>query len=298
MEGLLNGQQIKDIGLIGDATETSFRAAGYDVRVGKLISKDGELVDSYIIPAGGVVEVVSEEHVTIPGDISGYAFVKTSLCNEGVLALNIGIIDPGYAGKLSSALVNFGQGPRLISAGDVFLRLTFHKIDNTGKAPGSWGDIEYIKDKKQKVLTNFSSGSFLNIDELVDRATTATIQKWRTQVFIWIPAVAIGLALITFLLNFGALWSIQRVFQPSDNARAEIFREDLDRKNTDLDGLRKVIDGRIGELQAAVWRLEHDGSQTEPAALLIRRLDALEAGIKQLSDELASAGTRRKPTGR
>jgi hypothetical protein len=170
----------------------------------------------------------------------------------------------------------------------------FHKIKDTGKAPIPTSDDEYIKDKQQKVLTHFRSGSFLNIEEAVNRSTDATIQKWRTQAFIWIPAFAFGLGLITFLLNFGALWSIQRVFQPSDNARAEIFREDLDRRNADLDGLRKVIDGRIGELQAAVWKLDRGGSPTEPAALLIPRVDALEAEIKRLSDKLAPAGPRRK----
>jgi hypothetical protein len=293
MEGLLNGQEIRDAGLIGNAINIGFRDASYDIRVGKIISKDGELVDALNVQAGGVVEVVSEEIVSVPGNILGYALVKTSLCNEGLLALNIGIVDPGYSGKLSSALVNFGQGVKRIAKGDVFLRLTFHRIQETGKEPDSFNEGNYIKDIQQKVLTNFSSGSFLNINEAIDRSTKETIGKWRSQAFIWIPIFAFGLGLITFLLNFGALWSIQRVFQPSDSARAEIFREDLDRKNADLDGLRKVIDSHIGELQSAVWRLDHDGSQAVPAAI-IQRLNALEAEVNQLSDRSVLPGTRRK----
>ena len=45
----------------------------------------------------------------IPSNMCCLAHVKTSLCNEGLLTLNTGIIDPDWNGRVSSFILNFGK---------------------------------------------------------------------------------------------------------------------------------------------------------------------------------------------
>jgi deoxycytidine triphosphate deaminase len=257
MYGPLNGEEIKTANLIKNGVDASFRAASYDIRVGVIVSPDGRTCDEFTISAGGIVQVISDENVVIPPDIMGYALIKTSLCNEGILALSIGILDPGYTGKLASALLNFGQNVKLIKKGDVFLRLTFHKISPTSSLDNlrALTDSQYTKDVQQRMLTYFSSGSFLNVDEAITKSTEQQLRTWRTQIFTWIPVLAVFLTMMTFLLNFSALWSIQRVFQPSDIARAEVTRTTLEQQTSDIDNAQKALLRRIDGLEAAVEKI-------------------------------------------
>jgi hypothetical protein len=64
----------------------------------------------------------------------GYAMPKTGLCHEGILALNTGLIDPGYEGRISTVAVNFDKEPVAIRPGDSFLRVVFHKLDGPAAA--------------------------------------------------------------------------------------------------------------------------------------------------------------------
>src|SRR6267143_781828 len=106
---MLSGIDICDPNVVTNRADSSFRAASYDVRVGKFIAPRGATVESYALPAQGIIDVISCERVCIPHDLAGFAMVKTSLCNEGILALNIGVLDPGWDGPISSFLVNFGK---------------------------------------------------------------------------------------------------------------------------------------------------------------------------------------------
>ena len=76
-----------------------------------------------------MVEVISIETIKVPQNVAGYASVKTGLSRQGLLALNTGILDPGYEGPLSATVVNFGKSDSLLNHGDTFLRLTFHEYD-------------------------------------------------------------------------------------------------------------------------------------------------------------------------
>jgi deoxycytidine triphosphate deaminase len=126
--GILTDQEIRDLGLVVGGIDANYMSASYDLRVGRLIDPDGKVSTSYLLPAQGIVEAISQETVKLPNCISGFAMVKTRLCQEGILALSIGIIDPRFEGRISSFLINFGKRDKLIQHGDVFLRTTFHHL--------------------------------------------------------------------------------------------------------------------------------------------------------------------------
>jgi hypothetical protein len=264
MSGLLNGQEIKDGNFIVDPTDKGFRSASYDIRIGKVIGPDGLLLDSYNLPPQGIVEVVSLERIRLPLEISGYALVKTGLCNEGLLALNIGIIDPGYDGLLSSALVNFSKKDRLLIAGETFLRLTFHRVaaSEGAKLPVPMAVEDYVSDKRRKVVENFSK-HFLNVPDLVRESTDESVKKLRNTFFWGVPLMAFGLAVLTFMMNYGVIWAVQRTFNPTNSVEAAQSQVEMESQN---ELLRTTL--RNSEAQNATLKA---------------RLDTLETQIKALS---------------
>ena len=131
---MLNKDEIIQRGLIvGGCSRESMPDVGYNLRIATLIGKgpDGKTEtynDDFDLEPSGIAAVVSKETVKLPGDVCAYASVKTGLCREGVLAINIGIIDPGWEGPISSFLLNFGKDLYRLKNGEEFLRLTFHSL--------------------------------------------------------------------------------------------------------------------------------------------------------------------------
>ncbi len=248
---MLTVGQIREKRLIEGAVEASYRGISYDLRVGAVIKPGGDVADFYTVPPQGIVEVISEERVCLPADVTGFAMVKTSLSNQGLLALNIGIIDPGYRGKIGSFFVNFGKREQQLKKGDVFLRVVFHATD------GEIGDVikstimddeRYISEKRANMQANFST-EFLDIGAITSKYAKEHFETFRTRVLGYVALAAFILAMMTFLLNFGNLLLVQRFLQPSDATRAELLREALDRNNTEMAERNRELAARIQQLE-------------------------------------------------
>jgi deoxycytidine triphosphate deaminase len=97
---MLRTDRVKELNLIDEAIPSNYRASSYDPSIWKIITPEGEEVDSYKLPPMGIVEVISRERFRIPPKMCCLAHVKTSLCNEGLLTLNTGIIDPSWNGRV------------------------------------------------------------------------------------------------------------------------------------------------------------------------------------------------------
>jgi deoxycytidine triphosphate deaminase len=167
---LLTGKKIIAKHIVDNVGPKSVRAVSYDLRIGTILARQGGLdvisTNAYDLPPQGMVEVIALEKLTLPHNVMGQATVKTSLSDRCVLALGIGLIDPGYDSYISSTLVNFGTQPFRMSHGDIFLRATFHEYDLSGETVKEvHTDFEeYLQDKREKVLTRFSR-TFLNLDQ-------------------------------------------------------------------------------------------------------------------------------------
>lgn len=99
---------------------------------------------SYTIEPQEMVWVLSSEEFKMPDNITGLATLRTTFTHQGLLALNVGIIDSHFEGKISSAIINFSSVRRTINVGDAFFRIIFFEHDNV-KAP-------YVKDKASTYL--------------------------------------------------------------------------------------------------------------------------------------------------
>ena len=165
---LMSGNDIQTAGLIQNAAAGMYKAASYNIRVGRIILPGGKATRAHKIPPLGMVKAVSLEKLNLSKDILGYATVKTGLSSDGILAINIGLVDPEYRGLVSSILINFSKNDYHLQRGDEFLRLSFHKYTApTGAVPTPshmTTDENYVTEAKRSFVDRFSA-TFLNIEE-------------------------------------------------------------------------------------------------------------------------------------
>jgi deoxycytidine triphosphate deaminase len=238
---VLNDRQIASLGLIADSHPENFRAISYDLSVGKVIATNGRKRNAMILKPQGIVEVVSRESVKLPKNVLAYAMVKTSLCNEGILPLNIGIVDPGYEGPISATLLNFGKKPFHLSRGRVFLRLTFHECEESRIATVSQiGYKDYLEDRVQKVL-NFDE-TFLNLKATVETAT----RHFLTKLIPYASGFALVLALFAFLVTLGVGYVNRGVWSTREDLKSDVMNE---LRHSELDGLKTEVDNLKRDLE-------------------------------------------------
>ncbi len=263
---MLTSAEIKTRRLLQNDEPACYRSASYDLRIGRIVTPSGELADFYLVPPQGIVEVVSEERVNLPRGVAGFAMVKTHLCNQGLLALNIGIVDPGYQGKLASFLVNFGRTERPLRRNDVFLRLVFHSLEGEYDLASPLtvvNDDRYVAEKQANMQTNFAR-EFLDIPAVTNKVAGDIFKQYLAKALTYVGLVAAGLALLTFFLNFGNLILVQHYLQPSDETRAALLEKSLEQKDKDISDKNSDLNERISELTARLSSVEKKMTENDP----------------------------------
>jgi dUTPase len=232
---LLNRDQIKNYGLVQGASDRRFRGASYDVEIGRIINHKGDEVRQIDLEPQGMVRVISREKVKLPTGVGGYATIKTGLCDQGILAINIGIIDPGYEGLLSSTLINFGRNPNGLKVGDVFLRLTFHETaPATDTVPVSpIPDEDYVSEKKRLVRRDFSA-TFLDIEATATRAAERVVGTWKAKALLWTAVLALLFTAGTSLATTLSALTATRAYIQSDQERLKAEVTELQNSVRDL----------------------------------------------------------------
>jgi dUTPase len=255
--GLLSGEEIKSEGLIIDALETSFRASTYDLSVGDIlpggrpprpIGGKGE----YRLAPGGTIRVVSRELLRLPDGITGYALPRNTLCTRGVLAINIGVVDPNFEGPISSTLINFGAADFIVEPGTPFLRLSFHRCRVSPKSADAqhWDRKTYVERAGEQVAA-YAAETFLNLDQTVAKAGEEAFGAFKQSLILWATLAAVALALITVFVPVGASYAdrylADRHRWESETERAiqqrveERYAVQLNRLGQELSALRDEV---------------------------------------------------------
>lgn len=228
---VLSGASISERGLVVGEVKSSLRDGSYDLTIKDFVTAEGKIVDEFLLPAQGIVKVISAELVKVPLDIIGYVLVKTKLCNEGVLALNIGIVDPGFEGPLQSALINFGKTDIRLHAGDVFSRISFHSLDKPSLGPSSAPlSRESVRREVKLQMDRFLPSTFLDIPKTAEKAAEKMLDGYKSTMLKWLPGIAFVIAAMTFLLNFGNMWILYSYMKPQDTLRAESLWREADER--------------------------------------------------------------------
>ncbi|MBS0995913.1 dCTP deaminase domain-containing protein [Gluconobacter cerinus] len=194
---MLIKSQISQRAIVENSHPNGERDTSYDARVGDIIL-DGEniSIDSYALPPRGVAWVTSEEVFKMPDDVTGLATLRTTWTHRGILALNVGVIDPGRTGPLATAIVNFSDKTFHIKKGDTFLRVLFFDHGKTNPKTSITDKIAYnsiIRDK-----SSLFSNTFLNTESLVSEVADKVLgfPKW---------GVRIGV--LAFILSFLSIFA-------------------------------------------------------------------------------------------
>jgi deoxycytidine triphosphate deaminase len=193
---LLDKKAIKQKAIVSSPSPTSERETTYDATVGEIILKGVvQSGESFILQPRGVVWVISKEEFTLPLDVTGLATLRTTWTHDGMLALNVGVIDPGWKGPVATALVNLSVTPFLVKKGDPFFRVLFHGHDAATTAPQTPANrAAYVNGICEKSL-KFSE-TFLNMKSLVDEVADKVLAfpKWAN--IIAIVALSVTIAAI------------------------------------------------------------------------------------------------------
>jgi dUTPase len=247
--GFLNRDEIEARGIVQSAVEAGYRATSYDLHIGNIITAEGKEVDSFELKPQGIVELISRERIKLPPNVVGIVLVKTGMCNRGLLALNIGIIDPGYDGKISSFVVNFSKSERFLEKGEVFLRLMFQSVATPKgfKPPSPVDDESYVRERRKLMAENFDE-LFLNVAHHAKAAFDAAF--WR--IFGAVAAFALIIAFATFLLN-GATYVFARWWSPDRVTTQWLDTAEQNRELSDRIGelvkQNRELSGRLGDVE-------------------------------------------------
>jgi deoxycytidine triphosphate deaminase len=136
-----NGQLIKDSNYFEHKFSSSIDLVIREILV-KAENDTVTSVTSYIVKPRETVTLISEQRVSIAPGYIAYVFLKNRLSQNGILALNTGILDGGFTGPISTIVTNFSSRPVSLASltpsnrgidtiHKSFFRVVIHKIELT-----------------------------------------------------------------------------------------------------------------------------------------------------------------------
>lgn len=199
---ILNNDEIKTARIVQDAVEKHRRPTTYDASIGEFIL-DGECLepDVFSLPPRGIVWVVSRETFKFGPEHTGLATLKTTLTHLGILALNVGVIDPEWDGPLSTALVNFSGAVVRLKRGDPFFRvLVMSHHTPTVREPRTEERMKYTGDVVSR--SRRFADTFLDMRSLVDDVAREVFMLPKLGVAIGVSALLLAVAAITIPMGY------------------------------------------------------------------------------------------------
>lgn len=240
---MLARTEIKSGNFVFASNAESFRPSTYDLRIECVIDSKGTIhYDSYILKPQEVAWVVSKELLKLPENVTATAHIKTGLCNDGILALNTGVVDPGWDGPLSTPLLNFGKTSHVLRSGDQFLRLLFHAHAEEKAEPYTVSRPKYIADKQDKAVRFFGE-KFLDANAILKEALNDNIFKY---------AGVIGVGSGLFVAIVAAVLTLGAIFINSNAFYGPGYYSSYFGKAAEVGNEQRELKKRIEELEAVV----------------------------------------------
>lgn len=248
---MLTANDISEETIVIDPRPQGQRPSTYDATVGSIIQQGREIKDEcFQLPPRGIVWVVSNEIFSLPGNVTGLATLRTTWTHDGVLALNVGVVDPRWQGPLAAAIVNFGNSKFEVRRGEPFLRIMFHRHETVRCNP-------VVKNKdiyKREILakSKMYSSTFLNMESLVPEVAQKVLSMPR-----WLSALTIiGLILAVLAIFAPISWSVFSDYRSG--------QERISRLESEVSALRSLVAPSDEELARRISELEARVEQRAP----------------------------------
>lgn len=185
---IIAGKEIFDKNFLKNTDESNLINGSYYLTIHTIIPiteppQENYAFTKHFLQPGGLAWIVSEEIFSIP-DPSITALVTLSSRNtrNGLLALDVGLVDAYFEGPIGSMVINFSKVPVPLFAGDRFFRVMFLKHNKVEEEyisqPLIYTHETYIRDRLDFIL-KFPT-KFLQIDEIenrIEKQVTAAVDS-------------------------------------------------------------------------------------------------------------------------
>ncbi|AXI45845.1 hypothetical protein C1J03_07245 [Sulfitobacter sp. SK012] len=156
------------------------QASSLDLSVGEIYFPTSKKMDEehtlrgetgYRLAAGDSIVIETLEELSLKENISGICFPPARLARDGLLMTNPGHIDPGFSGKLTFTLINFGREECSLRKGDPISTFLFFDLGPGAQVPYN-ERLPKTEPKSGKIprILNKLSPDFANFSERAENA--------------------------------------------------------------------------------------------------------------------------------
>lgn len=150
---VLSDDEIRDLiarsHLISDPVDDRIISCSYEFRPGVVVSTGRDVdercvrdwtgqtgsSDVYSIKPGELVWIRTLEKVQMPDDICAFWWQTNRLSQQGLMLVNMSMVEPGYQGPLACLFVNFGNTPVVIDPSSAVAKLVFNRLGTPSSSP-------------------------------------------------------------------------------------------------------------------------------------------------------------------
>lgn len=119
-----------------------------------------------VIKPAQLVWIRAREDISMPANTVGLWIQTQKLARQGLLLLNISLIEPGYEGPLTAVLVNFGKNKVVIRQDTKIAKIVFLTLDSaTDKLVGKWDPKAYDTELMDMAVN--APASFLQLESFL-----------------------------------------------------------------------------------------------------------------------------------
>lgn len=235
----------------------------------------------YRLAAGHSVVIETLEEITLAKTISGLCFPPARLARDGLLMTNPGHIDPGFSGKLTFTLINFGREECSLRQGDAISTFLFFDLDSGAKVPYDERSKKTVStESKISNILNRLAPDFANVSERAKKAANSAVEKTDRELEmkkIYIPIFgALGIAFLTFM-GTNYVTHVSKVSKTELEPLLSELKADI----------QSEISQENGELVSRIAPLEHElvrQNATAEFSEIRKRLKAIEQNIRATDD--------------
>jgi deoxycytidine triphosphate deaminase len=191
-----------------------YQPASLDLSIGAVVTSNQTV--SYqdnpkgwlMLEPGGVATLLSREEIHLPLDFCGTAYPITRLAMSGLIALNLGHIDPGSHGPMQIKIMNVLKTSYPVNIGDRFVTVIFERMPRTAE-PFSNTYVDYSTRLREArilaaasvpaALLDTQSGPFR---DLVVKTVQTSLARVLVQVVLVLGGIAAFAASIIAILQF------------------------------------------------------------------------------------------------
>ena len=163
---MIDNKELVPNGNVDNATHCSYEFTA------SLMLRGGSNQTERIVEPGVVIEpaqlvwIRARDEISIPADMVGLWIQTQTLARQGLLLLNITLIEPGYEGPLSAVLVNFGNKKVIIRPDTKIAKVVFLTLDSEAdELVGKWDSKTY--DAKLLDMAANAPTSFLQLESFL-----------------------------------------------------------------------------------------------------------------------------------